>query len=227
MPSRKVLLVLFSSSRSTWPGAPLPSWSLISRIIWCSLPPAAQCQLLGEHPWKPSLGGVSRMEGQQVIRALGDAWGLVHSCSPPNPPLEAAGGAGLSLGHTASSWTWSGASPRPGSAWNCPRCPSTCCPHVRPHTAPVSLRDTWAAPRVRSGAGDVAVTRSQAPDSPPRRKPAQAPVGSPAPSLSLPSFVSWPEGRDRAIRLCPPQTVALFFRVTPAPTPGPAGWRRV
>ena len=38
------------------------------------------------------------MEGQQVIRALGDAW--VHSCSPPNSPLEAAGGAGLSLGHT-------------------------------------------------------------------------------------------------------------------------------
>ena len=29
-----------------------------------------------------------------------------------------------------------------------------------------------------------------------------------------------------AIHLCPPQTVALFFWVTLAPTPGPAGWRR-
>lgn len=40
------------------------------------------------------------MEGQRVVCALGDAWGLVRSCSPPNPSLAAAGGAGLTLGHT-------------------------------------------------------------------------------------------------------------------------------
>ena len=40
------------------------------------------------------------MEGQRVICALGDAWGLVRSCCPPNPSLAAAGGAGLTLGHT-------------------------------------------------------------------------------------------------------------------------------
>ena len=128
------------------------------------------------------------------------------------------------------SWTWSRASPWPGSAWNCPGCPSTC---RSPRPSTCGARE----PQGHVGSAECGqeletllsqgATHRTSPlggslPSPPWDL---QPLLCPLPPLS-PRLRAETGPPASAIHLCPPQTVALFFWVTLAPTPGPAGWRR-
>lgn len=165
------------------------------------------------------------MEGQRVVCALGDAWGLVRSCSPQTLPWRLLEGLASPSATPSNSWAWSGASPWAGSAWNCPRHHSTCRPGVHPHTAPVSLGETWTAlSAVRSWRrcchAEPGTLR------PPSAEACPAPSGISSPfSVSPPCFVSSPEDRDGAVHPWPLQKVTPFFRATPVhpPRAPPAG----
>lgn len=171
------------------------------------------------------------MEGQQVIRALGDAWGLVHSCSPPNSPLEPAGGAGLSLGHTHQLldpvWGLSLAGlclELPGMALHLPppRPSTRGAREPRGHVGSAECGQELETLLSQEARHRTAPLGGSLPSPPWDLQPLLCPL----PPLS-PRLRAETGPPASAIHLCPPQTVALFFRVTPAPTPGPTGWRRV
>lgn len=170
------------------------------------------------------------MEGQQVIRALGDAWGLVHSCSPPNPPLEAAARPGLSLGHTRQLRDAVRGLSLAGLCLELPQMPLHLTP-PRPsthgaHEPPGHMGSAECSQELETllshGAGHRTAPLGGSLPSPWWDL---QPLLCPLPPLS-PHLRAETGPPASAIRLCSPQTVALFFQVTPAPTPGPAGWRR-